>query len=190
MENPTIHPDAANLRVAPISIDELRPEWKATLERIPGSGLKGTGFPSHVLRQLMHRPELFGPFLEWWVTAKSAMALSPREQELAIADGGKVYNLDGGFLAEAHFADMAAYDSVMVAAAVSGWNNPGGMHLALFELRPLEAILHPRALSLWSSWAKKFVCHASSWRRLISLRLVSLGGTSVERKTANGTSTT
>jgi len=32
----------------------------------------------------MHSPETFGPFLEYWVTCKSKMSLSVREQELVI----------------------------------------------------------------------------------------------------------
>ena len=56
----------------------------STLERIPGDGLKGPGFPHHVLGELLHSPVLLEPFLEWWVSAKSAMALSVREQELVI----------------------------------------------------------------------------------------------------------
>ena len=72
----------------------LRPEWRQTLARIPGEGLKGEGFPHNVLGQLMHSPELFGPFLEWWVTAKSAMALSVREQELVILRLACLYNSD------------------------------------------------------------------------------------------------
>ena len=80
--------------MAPLSTGALRPEWQATLARIPGSGLKGPGFPHHVLGALMHSPELLGPFLEWWVTAKSAMALSVREQELVILRMGCLYGSD------------------------------------------------------------------------------------------------
>jgi hypothetical protein len=94
MANPPIHPYEAAPRVAPISTDQLRPEWKATLDRIPGAGLKGSGFPGYVLGELMRSPEIFGPFLEWWVTAKSAMALSKREQELVILRMGRLYSSD------------------------------------------------------------------------------------------------
>ena len=94
MANPPIHPYEAVPRVAPISTDQLRPEWKATLARIPGAGLKGSGFPGYVLGELMRSPEIFGPFLEWWVTAKSATALSKREQELVILRMGRLYSSD------------------------------------------------------------------------------------------------
>ena len=66
----------------------------ATLERIPGDGLKGPGFPHQVLGQLLHSPELLGPFLEWWVSAKSTMALSVREQELVILRMACLYASD------------------------------------------------------------------------------------------------
>ena len=65
-----------------------------TLERIPGDGLKGAGFPRNVLGELLHSPELLAPFLEWWVSAKSAMALTVREQELVILRMGCLYASD------------------------------------------------------------------------------------------------
>lgn len=94
MARPPIHPNEAVPRVTPLSDAHLRPEWQAILERIPGTGLKGLGFPHHVLGELMHSPELFGPFLQWWVTAKSAMALNVREQELVILRMGVLYSSD------------------------------------------------------------------------------------------------
>jgi len=71
-------------RLAPLPVQDLRPEWLATLERIPGDGLKGAGFPRNVLGVLMYSPDTFGPFLEYWVTCKSRFALSVREQEIVI----------------------------------------------------------------------------------------------------------
>ncbi len=94
MPNPPIHPYEVTPRVAPVSTNQLRPEWKATLDRIPGAGLKGSGFPGYVLGELMRSPKLFGPFLEWWVAAKSAMNLSKREQELVILRMGRLYSSD------------------------------------------------------------------------------------------------
>lgn len=79
-----IHPTEPCARIAPIPMDRLRPEWMATLARIPGDGLKGAGFPRNVLGTIAHNPETFGPFLEFWVTCKSRMTLSVREQELVI----------------------------------------------------------------------------------------------------------
>jgi 4-carboxymuconolactone decarboxylase len=71
-------------RIAPLSTDELRPEWLAILERLPGTGLKGEGFPRNVLGVLMQNQQTLGPFLDWWVTSKSKMGLTAREQELVI----------------------------------------------------------------------------------------------------------
>lgn len=94
MPIPPLHPSEPEPRLSAHSTDQLRPEWRATLARIPGEGLKGGGFPHNVLGQLMHSPELLGPFLEWWVSAKSAMALSVREQELVILRMGCLYASD------------------------------------------------------------------------------------------------
>ena len=77
-------PDESESRIAPISIEHLRPEWVEILERIPGKNLKGEGFPRHVLGVLMYNRETFGPFLDYWVSSKSKMGLTVREQELVI----------------------------------------------------------------------------------------------------------
>ena len=79
-----VNPTEPVARVAPISADEMRPDWLATLARIPGDGLKGAGFPRNVLGTVAHNPDTFGPFLEFWVTCKSKFALTVREQELVI----------------------------------------------------------------------------------------------------------
>lgn len=81
---PEIHPQEAAPRHTARSTQELSEAMVQTLERIPGSGLKGEGFPHHVLGQLLHSPELLGPFLEWWVSGKLGLAFSVREQELVI----------------------------------------------------------------------------------------------------------
>lgn len=94
MAHPPIQPSEPHPRLEPLSTSELRPEWREILERIPGEGLKGPGFPHHVLGELMHSPELLGPFLHWWVSGKSAMALSVREQELVILRMGVLYGSD------------------------------------------------------------------------------------------------
>ena len=79
-----VNPTEPVARVAPISAQEMRPDWLATLGRIPGDGLKGAGFPRNVLGTIAHNPDTFGPFLEFWVTCKSSFALTVREQELVI----------------------------------------------------------------------------------------------------------
>ncbi len=71
-------------RIAPLSTDDLRPEWLEILGRLPGKGLQGEGFPRNVLGVLMHNPETLGPFLDYWVTSKAKMGLTVREQELVI----------------------------------------------------------------------------------------------------------
>lgn len=79
-----VQPTEPKPRVVPLPMDAMRPEWLATLARIPGDGLKGAGFPRNVLGTIMKNPDTFGPFLEFWVTCKSRMSLSVREQELVI----------------------------------------------------------------------------------------------------------
>lgn len=77
-------PNEPDSRIAPLSTDDLRPEWREILGRLPGTGLKGEGFPRNVLGILMQNQETLGPFLDYWVTSKSKMGLSVREQELVI----------------------------------------------------------------------------------------------------------
>ncbi len=77
-------PNESESRVAPLSTDDLRREWVEILERLPGEGLKGEGFPRNVLGVLMQNQETLGPFLDYWVTSKSKMGLTVREQELVI----------------------------------------------------------------------------------------------------------
>jgi 4-carboxymuconolactone decarboxylase len=77
-------PNEPDSRIAPLSTDGLRPEWLDILGRLPGTGLKGEGFPRNVLGILMQNQETLGPFLDYWVTSKSKMGLTVREQELVI----------------------------------------------------------------------------------------------------------
>ena len=77
-------PDEPESRIAPLSTDDLRPEWLEILGRLPGKGLKGEGFPSNLLGTLMQNQETLGPFLDYWVTSKAKMGLTVREQELVI----------------------------------------------------------------------------------------------------------
>lgn len=84
-------PDEPESRITPLSTDDLRPEWLAILDRLPGSGFKGEGFPRNLLGILMHNPETLGLFLDYWVTSKSKMGLTVREQELVILRMGVLY---------------------------------------------------------------------------------------------------
>lgn len=77
-------PNESDSRIAPLSTDDLRPEWADILGRLPGTGLKGEGFPRNVFGILMQNQETLGPFLDYWVTSKSKMGLTVREQELVI----------------------------------------------------------------------------------------------------------
>ena len=77
-------PDEPDSRIAPLSTEDLRPEWLDILGRLPGTGLKGEGFPRNVLGVLMQNQETLGPFLDYWVTSKAKMGLTVREQELVI----------------------------------------------------------------------------------------------------------
>jgi alkylhydroperoxidase family enzyme len=85
------YPDEPRSRLAPLSTDDLRPEWVDILGRLPGRGLKGEGFPRNLLGILMHNPETLGPFLDYWVTSKAKMGLTVREQELVILRMGVLY---------------------------------------------------------------------------------------------------
>jgi 4-carboxymuconolactone decarboxylase len=89
-----VHPTESAPRVAPLPVESMRPEWLATLDRIPGDGLKGPGFPRHVLGVLMRSPETFGPFLEYWVSCKERMSLPVREQEIVILRMACLYGSD------------------------------------------------------------------------------------------------
>ena len=63
-------------RITPLPITALRPEWEATMARIPGKGLKGENAPVNVVGTLMHAPNTLGTFLEYWVTAKQVMKIT------------------------------------------------------------------------------------------------------------------
>ncbi|MFM7153680.1 MAG: carboxymuconolactone decarboxylase family protein [Bacteroidota bacterium] len=78
-------------RIAPQPVSDMREEWIKTIERIPGSGLKGLYAPVNVLGTLMYTPRTLGQFLDYWVTSKLEMGLSVREQELVILRMGYLY---------------------------------------------------------------------------------------------------
>ena len=156
MANPPIHPYEAIPRVAPISTDQLRPEWKATLDRIPGAGLKGSGFPGYVLGELMRSPELFGPFLEWWVTAKSAMALSNREQELVILRIGCLYASDYVWKHHVPVAkEFGVSDEEIEAVRLGQFDAFSALEKALLTLT--EAMVEERTVSaeIWAAYGSQ-----------------------------------
>ena len=85
-------PNEPDSRIAPLSTDDLRPELVEILGRLPGKGLKGEGFPRNLLGILMQNQETLGPFLDYWVTSKSKMGLTVREQELVILRMAVLYH--------------------------------------------------------------------------------------------------
>jgi alkylhydroperoxidase family enzyme len=71
-------------RLVPLDTSTMAPGCKDILKRIPGDALKGRYAPVNVLGTLMYNPDTLEPFLDYWVTSKSKMGLTVREQELVI----------------------------------------------------------------------------------------------------------
>ena len=86
-----IHPTEPTQRIESRPMTEMRQEWLQILGRIPGTGLKGGGFPHNALGILMHNPDVFGAFLDYWVTSKLKTHISVREQELVILRMGCLF---------------------------------------------------------------------------------------------------
>jgi len=91
LEQRPIHPTEPTQRIESRPMTEMRQEWLQILDRIPGAGLKGDGFPHNALGVLMHNPDVFGPFLDYWITCKLKMHISVREQELVILRMGCLF---------------------------------------------------------------------------------------------------
>lgn len=138
-------------RIAPLSMDDFRPEWAAILGHLPGKGLKGEGFPSNVLGILMQNPETIGPFLDYWVTSKSKMGLTAREQELVILRMGVLYRSD--YVWKHHVKvgrDLGINDTEFDAIRQGSYTAfPAERERALLELT--DAFMNERALprNLW-----------------------------------------
>jgi alkylhydroperoxidase family enzyme len=71
-------------RLIPLDTSTMAHGCKEILKRIPGDALKGKYAPVHVLGTLMYNPDTLASFLDYWVTSKSKMGLTVREQELVI----------------------------------------------------------------------------------------------------------
>jgi len=71
-------------RLVPLDTATMAPICKEILKRIPGDALKGRYAPVNVLGTLMYNPDTLEQFLDYWVTSKSKMGLTVREQELVI----------------------------------------------------------------------------------------------------------
>lgn len=78
-------------RIQPLPMSQMQESWLKTLEKLPGAGLKGLYSPVNVFGTLQHNPDTYGSFLEYWVTSKLEMGLTPREQELVILRMGYHY---------------------------------------------------------------------------------------------------
>ena len=115
-----VHPTEAHPRLLPQDVDAMRPAWIATLERIPGAGLKGDGFPRHVLGVLMRNPSTFGPFLDYWVTAKLETGLTVREQELIILRMACLFHSDYVFCHHVPLALEFGVDDAAIDGLVGG----------------------------------------------------------------------
>jgi hypothetical protein len=59
-------PNESESRIAPLSTDNLSPGCVKILERLPGKGLQGEGFPYNLLGVLMYNQETLEPFLDYW----------------------------------------------------------------------------------------------------------------------------
>ncbi len=89
-----IHPVESAPRLIPRPVEELSEACMGILGRIPGAGLKGPGFPRNVLGSIMHNPRTMESFLDFWVSSKTLMGLSVREQELVILRMACLYRSD------------------------------------------------------------------------------------------------
>jgi len=162
-------PDQSEPRIAPLSTDDLRPEWVEILERTPGKGLKGEGFPRNLLGVLMHNQETFGPFLDYWVTSKSKMGLTVREQELVILRMAVLYRSE--YVWKHHVKvgrEFGVGDTELDAIRHGSYTAfAAGRERALLELT--DAFMNERSLSpeLWSR--TKSVLGSRDFVDLISL---------------------
>ncbi len=145
------YPDEPVSRIAPLSTDDLRPEWVDILGRLPGTGLKGEGFPRNLLGILMHNPETLGPFLDYWVTSKAKMGLTVREQELVILRMAVLYRSE--YVWKHHVKvgrEFGIDDTELDAIRRSSWATfPAERERALLELT--DAFVNERSLApaLW-----------------------------------------
>ena len=89
-----VNPIETKARIDPLLTSNLSQECLEILDRIPGEGLKGAYFPANVLGSIMYNPNTLKPFLEYWVTSKTEMGLSVREQEIVILRMATLYNSD------------------------------------------------------------------------------------------------
>lgn len=145
-------PNEPASRIAPLSTDDLRPEWVEILGRLPGKGLKGEGFPRNVLGLLMQNQETLGPFLDYWVTSKSKMGLSVREQELVILRMAVLYRSDYVWKHHVKVAREFGIDDTELEAIRRGSYTAFAAERERAFLELTDAFVNERALSpeLWN----------------------------------------
>jgi len=147
-----IQPTEPTQRITSRPMTEMRQEWLQTLDRIPGTGLKGDGFPHNVLGVLMHNPDVFGPFLDYWVTCKLKMHFSAREQELVILRMGCLFRSDYVFKHHVPLALEFGVSEAEVQAIREGrYDNFAQREAAMLTLT--DEFMVTRTLSA-ATWAK------------------------------------
>ena len=156
-------------RIPPLSTDNLRPEWRVTLGRLPGKGLQGEGFPHNLLGVLMHNQETLGTFLDYWVTSKSKMGLSVREQELVILRMAVLYCSEYVWKHHVMVGREFGINDTELNAIRQGAYTPFAIDRERALLELTDAFINERSLSpkLWNS--TKHVLNSRDFVDLISL---------------------
>ncbi|MDA0291018.1 MAG: carboxymuconolactone decarboxylase family protein [Cyanobacteria bacterium] len=153
---PFVHPNESKSRLTALSTNDLNQECCTTLERIPGAGLKGAGYPENVLGQLMHSPDLLAPFLNWWVTSKSSMAFAERQQELVILRIGCLYASDYVWKHHVPVAkEFGVSDEEIEAVRLGQFDAFSALEKALLTLT--EAMVEERSVSaeIWAAYGSQ-----------------------------------
>ena len=145
-------PDEPDSRIAPLSTDDLRPEWVEILGRLPGKGLEGDGFPRNLLGILMLNQETLGPFLDYWVTSKAKMGLTVREQELVILRMAALYRSEYVWKHHVKVGREFGIDDAELDAVRLGSYTVFGAERERAFLELTDAFVNDRALSpqLWN----------------------------------------
>ena len=162
-------PNEPDSRITPLSTDNLRPEWVEILGRLPGKGLKGEGFPHNLLGILMQNQDTLGPFLDYWVTSKSKMGLTVREQELVILRMAVLYRSEYVWKHHVKVGREFGINDTELDAIRRGSYTTFAMERERAFLELTDAFMNERSLSpkLWNS--TKRVLSARDFVDLISL---------------------
>jgi alkylhydroperoxidase family enzyme len=162
-------PNEPHSRIQPMSTDDLRPEWREILGRLPGKGLQGEGFPHNLLGVLMHNQETLGPFLDYWVTSKSKMGLSVREQELVILRMAVLYRSEYVWKHHVKVGREFGINDIELDAIRQGAHTTFAAERERALLQLTDAFMNERCLSLelWNS--TKQVLSSRDFVDLISL---------------------